>query len=265
MKKLFVIAGLLFFSYTSFGQLSIEHSFNYSANVTKLNSTTYKYFLMDVPAHQCRIYNLDYSLYKTINLPVPGGEWLYDIRFVSEDLFNEDSKIEVLYTYYKWVAASGTASGYYIYHTKVINEDGTLLLDVPGALYSYVKEVSPDEYSLFLYAYDFSVDPYTIWTSICKLPGVLNTIEESKKSGFSIDGFPNPASSYVNVEYVLPPHMETAYLHLVDASGKEKAVYLVDGFTNFLRLETENFSPGVYFYFIENDGERSEANKLVIQ
>lgn len=265
MKKLLFIIGFLFFGYGIYGQLIPEKTFSYSANVAKINSTTFKYFIMDVPANQCRIYNLDYSLYKTINLPVPGGEWLYDIRFVSERLFNEDDKIEVLYTYYKWIEEAGTVPGYYIYHSKVMSEDGVVLLDAPGALYSYVKEVSENTYSLFLFVYDLSVSPLKIWTKIYPLPGKLNTIDESKKSTFSIDGYPNPAGSFVNVDYNLPPDVDLAKLHILDSSGKERGVYLVDGFTNHLRLDTHNFLPGLYFYFIESEGKRSETQKIIIQ
>lgn len=127
MKKIFFIAGLLL-SYSLYGQLSLDKTFNYSTNITKINSATYKYFLMDVSSAQCRIYNLDFSLYKTINLSIPGGKWFYDVRFVSEDLFNDDSKIEVLYTFYTWVAALGSVPEHYIYHTKVVSEDGSVLL-----------------------------------------------------------------------------------------------------------------------------------------
>jgi len=265
MKKLLFIIGIIFCSYGIYGQLSLEQSYAYSANVTKINSTTFKYFIMDVPAAQCRIYNLDYSLYKTINLPIPGGEWLYDIRFVSEDLFNEDSKIELLYTYYKWIAQVSGVPGYYIYHSKVISEDGVVLHDEPGALYSYVKEVSENKYSLFLYVYDLSLSPIKIWTKIYSLPGIPNIIDETKKTSFSIESYPNPAGQYVNVDYSLPPDISMANLHIIDSSGKESGVYIVDGFTNHLRLNTEDFFPGVYFYFLENDGERSETKKLIIQ
>lgn len=262
MKKLLLIIGLIFYNYGINAQLSLEKvSFNYSANVTKINSTTYKYFIMDVPAEQCRIYNLDASLYKTINLAVPEGEWLYDVKFVSEELFNSDTKIEVLYTYYKWVEDPG----YYIYHTKVVNEDGVLLLDEPGALYSYIKEVSENVYSLFLYAYDLSVDPINVWTNIYRLPGVPNNIDETKKSSFSIDAYPNPAGQYVNLDYMLPFGVSKANLHILDSSGNEREVYQVDGFTNHIRLATQDYLPGIYFYFIENEGKRSETQKLIIQ
>ncbi len=264
MKKLIVIFSLFFFSFGLFGQISFEKSFNYSTSVTKINETTYKYYLMDVPNAQCRIYNLNYTLYKTLNLTVPEGEWLYDVRFVSEKLFNDDAQLEVLYTYYSWITTEGT-DGYYVYHTKVVSEDGNVLLDAPGALYSYVKEVSENEYSLFLYCYDLSVTPSIIWTNIYSLPGKLFTIDQAKKSSFSINTYPNPASDFVNINYSLPNGVSMAKLHLLDINGIEHGVYQLDGFTDHLRLQTGNFSAGTYFYYLESAGIKSETNKVIIQ
>ena len=263
MKKLAFLLALNLLFLGLFGQISLEKTFNFSTNVTKINETTYKYFLMDVPNAQTRIYNLDFSVYKTINLPVPGGEWLYDVRFISENLFNDDAKLEILYTYYKW-AVVGT-SGYYVYHTKVINEDGVELLDAPGALYSYVKEVSENEYGLFLYAYDLSVDPFIIWTNIYSLPGKLFSIHQAKKSALSLNAYPNPASDFVNIDYTLPEGVSFANLHLIDALGREQGVYQLDGFTDHLRLQTSDFLAGTYLYYLESDGIKSETSMIIIQ
>ena len=134
------------------GQIQLEHTYNYSANVTKINDTDYKYFLMDVEQNQCRIYNTDFTLFKTIVLDVPSGSYLYDIRFVSQTLFNLDNNIEILYTYYTWIITNETTQeGYYEYYSKVINEQGTDLLNAPGVLYSYVKNTGQDELSLIFF------------------------------------------------------------------------------------------------------------------
>lgn len=266
MKKSSFIILWIFFSVSVSGQLTLSESYNYSTSITKINDTDYKYFQMDVPAEQCRLYNPDFSLFKSINLNIPEGQWLYDIRFVSEALFHSDSNIELLYTYYKWFETNATSGeGYYIYHSKIINENGTELLDAPGALYSYVNQTGQDEYSLFLYIYDLSTDPYTIRTNIYKLPGKPQSQEDNKKSLYSIDSYPNPADDFIIINYQLPPNIESANLHLVDASGREQAVFKVDGFKDHLRLESKNFLPGIYFFFLENNGRKSDTKKIIIQ
>ena len=265
-NKCLLILSMCLLSYGLNSQITLDHSFNYSTTVTKINESTYKYFLMDVPNKQCRIYNMDFSLYKTIDLPVEEGAWLYDIRFVSERLFNDDSNIEVLYTTYKWITTNtNTGEGYYVYRSKVMSENGTVLLDVPGALYSYVNEVSPEKYSLFLFIYDLSVDPYTISTNIYKLPGQLNTIDGAKKSAVHTSVYPNPATGLINIEYILPPDIKLARIHILDASGRKHSEYLVDGSTDRLSIETNLFPPGIYFYYLESGELRSEAGKFVIE
>lgn len=266
MKKSIFIFCLFLISQTALPQLSLSHSFDYSANITMINATTYKYFIMDVPNEECRIYNPDFSIYRTISVPIPDGEWLYDIRFVAEDLFNTDQNIELLYTYYKWITTNvNSGDGYYVYHSKLISETGSVLLDVPGALYSYIKETSPEEYSLFLYIYNLSVDPYTIKTNIYSIPGKLNSFDEAKKSSVLLNAFPNPADQYLDIEYILPQGTPMASLHIIDNSGREHSVYKVDGFSGKLRLQTNEFIPGIYYYYLENQGQKSEVKKVIME
>jgi hypothetical protein len=54
-------------------QVTLDKKYDYSTSVVKLETLGYKYYLMDVPLGQCRIYNTDHSLLKTINCNIPGG------------------------------------------------------------------------------------------------------------------------------------------------------------------------------------------------
>jgi hypothetical protein len=266
MKKLICLfPGII--AFMSLGaQLSLTHSFNFSANITKINESEYKYYLMDVSTSQCRIYNPDFSLYKAITLAVPGGEWLYDIRFVSENLFNSDSKLEMLYTFYKWVITDqNTGDGYYEYHSMVVNEEGTILLDAPGALYSYVKETGIGEYSLFLYVYDFSLNPESIKTNIYRLPGTVNEIYDLQKKNYTLHCYPNPNPDVLTIDFSLPEDMTGADLHIIDGTGHSIDKYRVNGNSGKFQLRTVTYMPGLYYYFLEHEGRRSEVKKIVIQ
>ncbi len=79
MKKLFLIISSLFVSLLINAQVTLENTYNTSATITRLENSGYKYYAMDVAASQCRLYNMNHSIYKTINLSVPGGQYLYDI------------------------------------------------------------------------------------------------------------------------------------------------------------------------------------------
>ena len=91
---LFIVSGIN-------AQIALEHTYSFSGTLTEIADSEYKYFVQDVPLNQCRIYNEDHTLFKTVNLSIPGGYYLNDTKFVTKHLFNADDYVEVLYLYYK--------------------------------------------------------------------------------------------------------------------------------------------------------------------
>ncbi len=71
--------------------------------LAKLEKLGEVYYSMDVTAKQCLIYDMDHSLIKSIALPTPEGYYLEDIQFLSEQLFNDDDLLELVYIYSKYV------------------------------------------------------------------------------------------------------------------------------------------------------------------
>jgi len=263
MKKsilLFVFALAYFFSQA---QVTLDHTYNYSTTVVKFETLGYKYYLMDVPRAECRIYNMDHSLYKTISCAVPSGCYLFDIKFLSEKTFDSDAGIELLYSYYKYYSGSD----YYDYDTKIINEDGSQIVFIDGALYNYINKTGEDEYKLFSYCYNFSTFPEVIWTNIYSLPGapVLNASVLKSTEDWSLNAYPNPGSETVKVAYSLPNNVFSATLHLVDHSGRPINQFTVDRYSDHLDLNVSTLASGVYMYFIESEGQKSSAQKLVVR
>ena len=117
MKKNLLLLAMLMITFMAQTQIVKENDYTGSTNLVKLAISGEKYYTMDWSNNQCRLYNIDHSLWKTINLAVPSGMYLYDIRHVSETLFNLDTKVELAYTYY----AYDTALYYYTYATRIIN------------------------------------------------------------------------------------------------------------------------------------------------
>jgi len=264
MKQILSTFILMFSFAVVYGQITLQKIYNYSTSVVKLETLGYKYYLMDVPANQCRIYNMDHSLFKTINCSVPNGYFLADIKFVSENLFNADSQIELAYTYYKYVSTS--TSYYYIYGAKVITENGTVLQPIDGAQYLYVNKTGDSEYKLFAYCFDYSVSPEKVWTNIYGLTGSLVSalnISGSQPDNF-LNAYPNPATDIIRVDYALPNDIKSARLNILDSSGKTVKNFLVDGHSDHLALNVNDLSSGIYHYYIEYDNRRTSAKKIVI-
>ena len=248
---------------TLYAQVTLEKTYNYSATIVKFETLGYKYYLMDVPNAQCRIYNLDHSLYKTINCSVPSGCYLYDIKFLSENLFDSDSGIELLYTWYKYYSGSD----YYDYDSKIMNEDGSEIVFIDGALYNYINKTEEDTYKLFSYCYDFSWFPEVIWTNVYSLPGapVVNAALFENVSEFLLKAYPNPASNILKVAYALPENVDSGILQLFDNSGRQVNQFVVDRFSDHLDLDVSKLSGGIYHYFIEYGNKKSPSQKVVVQ
>ena len=96
MKKLSLIAAFLL-PFLAFGQINLENTYNYSGTYTRLSNSGDKFYIMDVAASQCRVYNANHTLWKTINLTVPSGNYLYDIKYLSENLFTTDNSLCLAY------------------------------------------------------------------------------------------------------------------------------------------------------------------------
>ena len=262
MKKL-VSTGIVLIIFTSLNaQITLDKKYDYSAAVVEFETLGYKYYLMDVPNAQCRIYNTDHSLYKTINCAVPGGCYLYDIKFLSEKLFDSDAGIELLYTYYKYYPTSE----HYEYDSKIINEDGSQQVFIDGSLYNYIHKTDENTFKLFSYCYDFSVFPEKVWTDIYSLPGtpVVSAVFTQQSPEILLNAFPNPATQSLKVAYTLPEKVNQATLHLIDNSGKQVGQFLVDNHTDHLQLDVSHYQSGVYHYFIRYGNTKTPSKKLVV-
>jgi hypothetical protein len=256
--------GLLLFSGLAFGQITPEATYNHSGTYTQLANSGYKFFLMDVGANQCRIYNTNHSLWKTINLTVPANHYLYDVKFVSENLFTTDNTLCLAYIYYNY----NSIGQYYTYTARVIRENGTVLLTIQGCQHLSVHRLTGQGTKLLAYSYDYSSFPnYTVQTHVYGLPGQLVSVPEINGSnGAQLQAaYPNPASEFTVVPYKLPDGIFEGQLIITDAKGNEVRRYLIDRNFDHLRFDTKELPVGVYLYRIVTDNYQSEAFKLIVQ
>ena len=272
MKKIYfistVILGLII-SFNGNSQVVLENSFNYSATYTALESAGSKYYLMDVNAEQCRLYNQDYTLWKTVNFNIPNRQWLTDIQFASQHLFNTDDLVEFLIIYYEYIETAN--SYYYIYSTQIVNELGTVLLTVPGGAYAEVKSVSSDESKLFIYVYDYSSFPYSVETNIYSIPGMLTGINEQEFNLYSnaLGGnearvYPNPSNGQVKLRMNPAQHDNNACLVVSDASGSIVRRLRINAGLSDQSIPDLQLNNGVYFYHIDSEYYQSKPKKMVI-
>ncbi|HMM12368.1 MAG TPA: hypothetical protein PKE03_09780 [Bacteroidales bacterium] len=257
------ISLLLIFALSSISraQISAEATYNFSGIYTYLPSVGNKFYIMDVAQSQCRIYNTDHSLWKTISISVPANNWLYDIKYVSEGLFTGDNGLCLAYIYYNY----NETGQYYTYHACIIRENGTQLLDIPGCQYIMVQKLVDGSTKLLAYIYDYAVWPTTVQTKVYNLPGSLNTHQFTAQAGIPLQpAFPNPAGHRLTLPWLLPEHIVNATLRIQDASGRELRKMALNGSSGQMQLDVSGWPGGQYVYFIESGNYRTSAGKFVL-
>ena len=262
-KTVTAIVVFLMMSNFSFAQINLETSYDYSATYTNLANSGYKIYVMDVGNNQCRIYNTDHSLWKTINLNIPANNYLYDIKYVSEGLFTNDNTLSLAYIYYYY----DDVNQYYTYTAKVITESGTELLTIPGCQYLYAINIPDEGTKMVTYSYDYSIVFYTVETNFYDLPGELVSGTEglmTQELGIK-NAFPNPATDFSIIPYELPDGTAEGEIQILDMQGKIVQTFKVDNQFDHLRISTGQFPRGTYLYRLVAGNFSSKANKLLVK
>jgi hypothetical protein len=265
MKQIvFILTFLLAAASGLKSQVTHEHTYTgVSAAYIHLPAAGYKYYVMDVPNNQCKLYNNDHTLWKTINLSIPANYYLCDIQFVSENLFNTDNSIELLYV----SCIYNSSLAYYTYDTRIASESGTLLLTVPSGGYSLIYPAETGS-KLLIWEYDFSVFPEKVHTKVYSIPGQaaisINEVPDTER--FSLkNAFPNPTSNTVTIPYNLPENVNKAELKVYDVSGNLIKSFVVDHTFDNIVIQTNDLATGMYFYRIEAGEFKSETYKLSVR
>lgn len=260
MKNLILSLILISTVYLVNAQITLENSYAYSASVSEVNDEDYFYYLMDVDLSQCRIYTKSHELLKTIDLSIPEGYYLSDIKFVGKGIFNSDDLIELLYIYEKYVPTD--AGYYYQYGLSVVNEDGTVLLSLPNGGWAEVKNVA-NENKLLAYLYTYNpAGYYIVMTNVYTLGGSatmngFSTIEPSL-------AYPNPTSEYISIETSQFPDLEKGEFILFNATGTKIYSAEIQG-DQIFTMPVNQFPSGNYFYSIRDKNNLLGANKIIIR
>jgi len=264
MKKLILIVVPWMMGLALYAQPVLENIYDESANICQLESIGDVYYSMDVINKQCHIYRMDHTLYKSIPIPTPEGYYLSDVQFVSEKLFNSDNLVELVYSYTKYNPTE--TSYFYTFETKLVNENGTVLLTVPGAGLTNVIDLPGHGKKFLVYEYDYSVIPYRTYTHVYSLPKSATKSADHAISNIGLGNpFPNPANQQVHIPLDLPKEIHSGVLNLFDMNGQWMMSYPLTQTFETLILPTDQLIPGTYFYHVVSEQWQSAAKKIVIQ
>ena len=76
--------------------------------------------------------------------------------------------------------------------------------------------------------------------------------------------FPNPASSFVKIDYKFPSISDNGELRIMDLTGKTVLTYPLAGTNNSLRINVSDLTRGLYFCTIYYKGQLVKSNKLIV-
>lgn len=285
--KTFILGLILLLNSTLFGQITLEQSYTGSYEedfgLVMLENSGKKYFFYEQDSYVLNLYNLDHSLYKSINIDITSivdtsiytGADNQKINYITENLFDLDNELEFLFSYYYYDPSSNAS----LDGTLIFNEDGSIIFNEPnfqGVYASYpnsnfhtVIENTENGTKMFLQN-DGIINIYNLpgslpCTNLCsdsltnglKLPEIENEINSS------ISAYPNPTIDYINVDYTLPQGIDQGEIVLCDFQGKEIKRYRVDRTFDYLKISTNDIPQGVYIFNLKTSQGISEGKRII--
>jgi hypothetical protein len=89
--------------------------------------------------------------------------------------------------------------------------------------------------------------------------------EDHKASDFKVTAIPNPTSSQVTVEYILPEGSSHAALSIVNALGEKVVELDLEGNRGSRVIDLHKLPVGVYFFVVTDQNGRTSSGKVVKQ
>lgn len=234
-----IIAILALMVSSTFAQITLEETYTGSAGLSQVTENEFHYYYFDANTLNCEVSDFNHTSVNSIPIPLDTDETLSTITYLSKDLFDTDDELELVFTYSYWYQID--TSWYLSYSSKVINEDGNVLLEIPGAQYlDIINTVNGSK--LMSWIYDFSLSSYPIETKIYNLPGQYNNINEGMTKEDEFQAYPNPCRQQV----YLPLLEEVHSVQILNSNG-QIVDEIKDKNQTILQYQVNNLSPGVYF------------------
>ena len=253
MKKTLFSVAILTFSFAS-SQITLEHTFPTTENVIAYSTSTDVNYISFTNDNKLKIYNSDYSLKKTVTIPI-GSEYRTslgidgsDLNYViSKHIFNTDDKLEFI------IEADYYNSTTNVDHSKLIvfNEEGTLLSD-----FDTNQNISAEDYYIYndpisgknkIIVYKAPNGNYeNFYYDVYSLP--TTTLATQKyQTVTKLSAFPIPAKSFLKI---INPNNSSNKVEVFDLSGKLVLSKTFFSQESQINLNVENLNRGIYIYKI---------------
>ena len=281
MKKLLILS-LLAFDMNAKAQIVLENIYPQgelgNLRIIHLTNAGYKY--SEVYGGVIKLYDLNHSLYKTINIPNTAPLGIQDVYFISDELFNTNpSDIEYLVTLNGY-------SNMNIKGTRVYDENGNIVFTVDSfqlphnaQIFNFGEPIffTPNGVKMILHKTIPNVFNDSI-AVVYSLPGILpcNDCTNGVVSGLANDGgnygekinlsnsYPTPAINSTRIDYTFPDGVNEGEIVFYDLQGKEVKRYKVDKTFDHLLISTADIPAGTYLYQLQTSAQSSAGKKMVV-
>jgi hypothetical protein len=281
MKKLFyaslmvVMVGL---SQKSNAQITLEHTFEGqvtyfgSGGLIGNNTGLNLYGFVNTTTNQVKIYNEDYSLYKTVTITPPTGYSISTgVSCLSKNLFNSNNKVEFILTFTNPNALQQGGNNNLYYSCKMYDEDGVLIKDF-GTSYQIspwnIIKKSNKGFNLLILKYIYDINSpsgTTNTTDVYSLPGTIPTdtvptgtipTSISKQNTSQLQRpYPNPAKLIITLPYQLKQG-ETSVMRIYNIQGQLIVQKQIDYVFDKILLNVSSYAKGIYFYEVNGVSNR---------
>ncbi|OCA68503.1 hypothetical protein BBI01_18865 [Chryseobacterium artocarpi] len=248
MKKLLFSAVALMAANFAFAQLALEHTFT-NEDTFVYSTSTETFYISKTTDHKLKIFNSDYSLYKTVNIPMPAtfnrSDFYGEEFSISKNIFNTDGKFEFM------VSVFNDAQNYY--KLLLINEDGTLIKDFhtnPNTFYGGEFHVFHDATTntnklTVRGATAFNINSIPL-TDVYGLPTTVLAAKEIQ-AGSKLSAFPIPTNKILNV---MNPGSGANKIEVFDVTGKLVLNKSFSASEGKISIDVERLPKGIYIYKI---------------
>ncbi|MES2380031.1 MAG: T9SS type A sorting domain-containing protein [Bacteroidota bacterium] len=276
MKKIFLLT-FIAFVLNAKAQITLEHTYDSASTWNFCKSAQSQLMIVKfevsgeryVRINRCgpgsiNIYDMNHSLVKTIsftNIARSVSGDIGHVLYLSENLFNTDSKIEFMYVTDSTVFST----------TKIYNEDGTLLFNENGSPITL-----PNNHLQQYPIYNTATGTKMILSyengqaKVFGLAGTLTTAIQSasqdiiKEQNLISNPYPNPTKQSTSIDYKLPDGINQGEIVFYGLQGSEIKRFKVDRTFDTLVISTDELASGTYYYQLQTSKGISGGKKLLV-
>ncbi len=216
------------------------------------------------------IYDMSHTLKQTISLsglPLSNNGVNYrNILYLSQHLFNLDSKIEFMYS------VPFPSSGGGSFYTGIYNENGTLLFSDTGTV-SIFPNVPLQQFPIYNTTSNGTQMILSYINGQAKVFGLAGTLTTAiqianqnlaQAQGLISNPAPNPVINITKIDYALPKEANQGEIVFYDLQGTEIKRFKVDKTFDHLLISTSDMPAGTYYYQLQTVGNSSVGKKMVV-